>query len=672
MREWEIGLPDEEAVQTLEKAGYPSILAKVLAARISTNTKDIEAFLHCTGSIGDPFRMKDMPQAVARIRQAMKKGETVAVYGDYDVDGITASALLTSYLRTKDMDVMAYLPDREAEGYGLNSAALTRLRRIGVTLCITVDTGISAEKEAEAAKKKGLDLVITDHHEPRETLPCACAIVDPKRRDCPYPFKGLAGVGVAFQLVCALEGVEKTKALLAQYGDLLCLGTVADVVPLLGENRVFAGLGLQIMEKNTRVGIAALLKAAGVNNRALDATLLAFTAAPRINAVGRMKNAMPALELMLTRSKARAELLARYLCTCNDARKREEERILEEALPLIERQNLLQNRVLVVAGDDWADGVIGIVASRLANRFSRPTIIISFQSDGIGRASCRSFEGFPMHLFLRACSGLLERFGGHAMAAGFSIRKEKVSAFCVAAEIFAADCTIRPLLQIDSQISKEELTLDSAEACAVLEPCGEGNPVPLFYLEEVLIQDTHTLSGGKHLRLSCMVDGYAFEAIFFGVDNLELSIVPGDVLDMAISLSVNEWRGTRKLSVLVRDVRESAMFKRERIHYERTLRGEEEAYRPPRSTFASVWRLLKQFDGGRFSPRHGYGALKRRIPQMRYTQFLLILAIFRETGLANFSLEEEVYVVRLTAGLKVNLEESSLMQKLLPPIKEYK
>lgn len=664
MREWIIGAPDEQAARALRDAGASPVLARLLALRGFTDASGAQAFLDCAGALHDPLLMADMPPAAERIRQAIADGETVAVYGDYDVDGVTAAALLTGYLRERGADAFAYLPEREGEGYGLNTPALARLRACGATLCITVDTGISALEEAAAARELGLDLIVTDHHEPRADLPGAFAVVDPKRPDCPYPFKGLAGVGVAFKLACAVEGTGSEAALFARYGDLLCLGTVADVVPLLDENRVLVKHGLDMLAQGGRPGLAALLEQAGAGGKTPDASLLAFTAAPRINAAGRMDSALPALELLLTRSPERAQALAAHLCACNDARKREEVRIMEEAEAVIHGENLLQNRVLLVAGAGWADGVIGIAAARLAERFERPAMVLSFGEDGVGRASCRSFEGFALHRALGACAPLLEKYGGHALAAGFSIRRENLPAFREAVEVFAADCDIRPALRLDCALDADDLTLSAAEDCARLEPCGAENPAPLFYLEDVLVEGVRPLSGGKHLRLSCRMGGRPFDALLFGAERMGRLFARGDVLDLAVELSVNEWKGRRSLSVLVRAVRESAALARQRARYRRLRAGEEAGAPPGRKACALVWRALAAHSGGALEPKRVCGALRLQMPELDYTQFLLILDVFRETGLAAFSQGESGLTVRVEAGVKVRLEDSPLMRRL--------
>lgn len=621
-------------------------------------------FLACQGVLHDPLRMADMDRAAERVRRAIADGETIAVYGDYDVDGVTASALLTGYLRAKGADATAYLPEREGEGYGLNAAALANLRASGVTLCITVDTGISALAEAQAARELGMDLIITDHHEPRAELPEAFAVVDPKRPDCTYPFKGLAGVGVAFKLACAVEGAESGEILLEHFGDLVCLGTVADVVPLVDENRLLVKRGLEVLARGERVGLAALFAQTGVGDRVPDASLLAFTAAPRINAAGRMDSAMPALELLLTHSPTRAETLAAHLCACNDARKREETRILEEAALLLQSEDLLQDRVLIVAGEGWANGVIGIVAARLAERFERPAMVLSFDEDGVGRASCRSFEGFALHKALGACADLLEKYGGHALAAGFSIRRENLPAFRAAIAAYAADCDIRPALRLDCVLPAGELTLAAAEDCARLEPCGEGNPAPLFYLEDVLVTGVRPLSGGKHLRLSCQMAGQVFEAVLFGADKAGRTFAKGDVLDLAVELTVNEWRGRRSLSVLVRAVRASVVLARQQACYRRLRAGEEDGVQPTRAACALVWRTLSAYDGRVLEPKRVCGLLRLQMPQMDYTQFLLILDVFRETGLLSFAVRQDALTVRVAAGIRVRLEDSPLMRRL--------
>lgn len=659
-----MGAPDEEAVRALCEAGFSPVLAGLLALRGAAGEQEARAFLQ-GGQVHDAMGMADMPAAAARVRAACEAGETVCVWGDYDVDGVTATALLLSFLRERGADAFAYLPSREGEGYGLNAAGLARVAEAGASLVVTVDTGVSALPEAEAARALGLDLVVTDHHEPRDALPDALAVVDPHRADCPYSCKHLAGVGVAFKLACAVAGPGGEAALLTQYGDLVCLGTVADVVPLLDENRFYVRAGLPRIAKGGWPGLAALFEAAGAAGREVDATLLAFTAAPRLNAAGRMDSAWPALELLLTRSPARAKTLAARLQACNEARRDEETRIVEEAEAHIREENLLQNRVLVVAGEGWKDGVIGIAAARLAERYERPTMVVSFEGDE-GRASCRSFEGFALHEALASAAPLLLRYGGHALAAGFSISRENLPAFRTAMEARAALCETHPALVLDMALPPERLTLKTAEDCRLLEPCGAGNPAPLFYLEDVLVTAVRPLSGGKHLHLACRMGGAAFDALFFNVAKAGRDFAPGDLLDLAVQLSVDEWRGQRRLCVVVRAARESAAVAAGHARCGALLAGEGAAEQPSRAFCAAVWRVLAHAGADGVELPRLCGLARLREARLGCAQVLLILHIFEETGLARLLPGGARAAACAPKDGRVRLEDSPLMRRLAP------
>lgn len=660
-REWNIGTPDETAVRTLCAGGVPPVLAELLALRGAADVAQARAFLR-GGDMRDPLLMMDMPVAAARVRRACETGETVCVWGDYDVDGVTATALLLSFLRERGADAFAYLPSRESEGYGLNAPGLARVAQAGATLVVTVDTGVSALEEAAAARALGLELVITDHHAPRDALPEALAVVNPHRADCPYPCKYLAGVGVAFKLACAAAGAEQADALLARYAALLCLGTVADVVPLLEENRLFVRAGLKRLRAGGEPGVAALLEVAGAASRPVDAALLAFTAAPRLNAAGRMGSAWPALELLLTRSQVRANLLAGELQARNDARRTEEERILEEALVRIDAQRLLEKRVLIVDGEGWKDGVIGIAAARLAERFERPAMVVSFREDE-GRASCRSFAGFALHEALAAAAPLLLRFGGHELAAGFSIARENLPAFRAAMEAFAAAHVPHPALRLDMALPPERLTLETVKTCRLLEPCGAGNPAPLFYLEDVLLTAVRPLSGGRHLRFSCRMGAQTFEALYFGAARAGRTFAAGDLLDLAVELAADVWRGRRQLCVRVRAARESAAA---HARCRALLAGQAEGVRPTRAACAAVWRVLAGEGEAGLPVSRLCGRMRLTDEKTDDAQILLILHIFEETGLVRLSEDGAHAAAAPRTGEKVRLDESPLMRRLSP------
>ena len=503
-KQWNRAASAPQARAAMEAAGVPPLAALTLCARGLDTPEKASAFLDAgRGQLLDPFLMKDMDRAAARVRRALAAGEHIAVYGDYDVDGITSTCLLTDFLRREGGTVIPYIPDRMEEGYGLNREAVAALRGQGVGLIVTVDCGITAVEEAACAASLGVELVITDHHECKAALPAAAAVVDPRRADCPYPFKCLAGVGVALKLVLALGGPARRDELLERYADLAAIGTVADVMSLTGENRTIVRLGLEALRRTGRPGLRALLHEAGLDERPLTATAIGYTLAPRINASGRMGCASLAGELLLTDDPARGEELSRALCDLNRERQAIEAEIYTECQAMAEARP--QRHALVLAGEQWHQGVVGIVASRLAEKYSCPAFMICLQ-DGKGKGSCRSFAGFNLFAALERCAPLLEGFGGHALAAGFTIREENIPAFAAAMNDYVCACTggeeMVSALDIDGELDDVGLlTLGGAEGLGLLEPYGAGNPKPVFSLSGCLVSAVNEVGGGRHLKL---------------------------------------------------------------------------------------------------------------------------------------------------------------------------
>ena len=427
-QQWNIAQRSQEAYKAMERQGVPTLVAATLCARGMTDLAEAKGLLSSgEDQLQDPFLMKDMDLATARIGRALRNGEKIAVYGDYDVDGITSTCLLTHYLRAQGGDVCYYIPNRLSEGYGVNREAVEELARQGVRLMITVDCGITAVEEVAYASGLGIDVIITDHHECKEEIPAAVAVVDPHRKDCPYPFKDLAGVGVALKLVMALGGEKRYRALFQEYADLAAVGTVADVMKLLGENRTIVRVGLNHLKKTRRRGLYALMVEAGTLNRAITSTTVGYCLSPRINAAGRMGRAVTAAELILTEDNSQAELLAHELCELNRQRQAVELEIFNQCLALLAGRK--QYDCLVLADKAWHQGVVGIVASRLAEQYACPVFMICLQDDGKGKGSCRSYGGFNLFSALESCADLLEGFGGHELAAGFTISEENIDAF---------------------------------------------------------------------------------------------------------------------------------------------------------------------------------------------------------------------------------------------------
>ena len=665
----------------MEAAGIPPLAAAVLCARGLDTPEKAAAFLDAgLGQLRDPLLMKDMDKAAARVARALADGETIAVYGDYDVDGITSTCLLTDFLRSEGGQVIPYIPDRMEEGYGLNTDALDTLSREGVSLVVTVDCGITAVEEAGHARALGVDLVVTDHHECKADLPQAVAVVDPHRSDCPYPFKCLAGVGVALKLVLALGGPDRQRELLERYADLAAIGTVADVMNLTGENRTIVRLGLERLRHTARPGLKALLREAGLEERPLTSGTIGYTLAPRINASGRMGCAALAGELLLTDSPVRGEELAARLCQLNRERQAIEAEIYEECQALAQALPQQQRYALVLAGEHWHQGVVGIVASRLADKYSCPTFMICLQ-DGKGKGSCRSFAGFNLFAALEHCAPLLEGFGGHELAAGFTILEENIPAFTQAMNDYVCSATggeeMVSVLDIDAEVEDPGLlTLDGVEGLDLLEPYGSGNPKPVFSLSGCLITALSEVGGGRHLKLKLAAAGRSFDAIFFSATAAQAAVAVGDRIDVAFTPQVNEYRGWRTVQLQVCDLRPAlTRAQAERALYEKFRRGEEltpveaEALLPSREEFVVLWRYLK----GHAQPApleetaHRLARSIARSAGRRETvmRTLVCLEVFDERGLIHLEhTTDHLHIALQAVEGKVDLEDSWILRRL--------
>ena len=665
----------------LERAGIPPLAALVLSARGVDTAEKVRSLLRCDeGLLADPMLLRDMDAAVARLNAALGTGETIAVYGDYDVDGITATCLLTDYLRSRGAAVIPYIPDRLEEGYGLNRDAVESLRRQGVSLLVTVDCGITAVEEAAYAAGLGVDVVITDHHECKETLPAAVAVVDPRRRDCPYPFKCLAGVGVALKLVLALGGRERTHMLLERYCDLAAVGTVADVMSMTGENRTIVSMGLKAMKKTRRPGLRALLRECGLQDRPVTAASIGYTLAPRINASGRMGCAALAGELLLTDSPARADELARRLCELNRERQRIECGIFQSCVALADGLPPGERRALVLAGEDWHQGVVGIVASRLAERYSCPTFMICLQ-DGRGKGSCRSFGGFNLFAALERCQDLLEGFGGHELAAGFTILEENVPAFRARMNRLVEEATggagMVSTLLVDAEVEDPDLlTLEGVESLDQLEPCGTGNQRPLFSMTGCTILSMGEVGGGRHLKLKVSYRGKSFDAIFFSATAAESGLAPGDRADLAFYPQINEYRGWRSVQLHVCDLRPArTLAQAEQALYEKFRSGapltpqEAAALLPSREEFAGLWRYLKH-RAGQSRLEETALRLARNVARTyglreTFMRTMVCLQVFDERGLIHVEhTTDHLSISLLQREGKVDQEQSYILQNL--------
>ena len=594
---WNTQTPEPGAVNALVSGGYAPLPAMVLASRGMNTPQKACAYLSCDAALHDPFLMADMDKAVRRVRQAVDRGEKIAVFGDYDVDGITSTCMLTDFLRRMGANCISYIPSRLEEGYGLNPIAIHQLSAEGVRLIISVDCGITAIVEAELCREKGMDLVITDHHECKDQLPAAVAVVDPHRPDCGYPHRNLSGVGVAFKLACALSGDQ--EAVLRDYADMVCLGTVADVMLLQGENRVFVAHGLQSLRHTRRPGIAALMRESGCVPETVSASTIGYNLAPRINAAGRMGQIDLALNLFLTDNEEEAAELARKLCDLNRQRQAVESQIYAQAVSMLPDGK--PPEAIVLADDSWHQGVVGIVASRMAEEYCCPAFLICLDGEH-GKASSRSFGGFNLFTSLTTLAPLLESYGGHELAAGFTISRSNIVRFrqdiCALAAAYYADSGPRTVLEIDCTIPPELLTVRSIEALGILEPCGNGCPKPVFAMEKLTVERITMVGSGRHMRLRLRSGHHILGAIYFSATPQTASIEPGDLVDVAFNAQINEFRGERSVQMNVLDIRPSCSAEASpQMHgYGRIHSGispaSAAALLPDRNTLGDVWRYL--------------------------------------------------------------------------------
>ncbi len=682
--QWRIAPPRPEERAALEGLGLPPLLAALLAARGLSPQQAARLLSPRSEPLLDPLLMRDMDKAAARVRLALERGELIAVYGDYDVDGITATCLLTEFLEQEGGRVVPYIPDRLEEGYGLNREAVAALAARGVTLIVTVDCGITAREETAFAGTLGVDVVVTDHHTCREDLPAAAAVVDPCRPDCAYPFRGLAGVGVALKLAMAAAGEGRAAQVFEAYCDLAAIGTVADVMPMTGENRAIVSRGLAYLNPPRRVGLERLIRCAGLEERPITSVTVGYTLAPRINASGRMGRAGVALELLRTRDSVRGEELAQALCALNRERQAIEGELFQQCVRKLEREP--QQGAIVLAGEDWHQGVVGIVASRLAEKYSCPAFMICLDQ-GRGKGSCRSWGGLTLCELLGRCAPALESFGGHALAAGFTVREENIPALARALreELQAARREGPPLpaLEADLAVSPEQLTLQAVESLEALEPCGSDNPRPVFVLQGVQLQSVSLVGRGRHVKLRLESRGSVLDAIWFSAEEQYPQLVPGGRVDAAFSPQINEFHGLRSVQLQIVDIRPApTRAQLEQAVYDKFCRGElltaQEArfLLPSREDFVDLWRWLeRQSAAGAVVedtlPRISKGVARRCGQREAPARIRFCLEVMEERGLID--LRERTGRFQITLRRlehKVDLNASSLMLRLAEALEE--
>lgn len=547
----------EDIVQDIAaKFGISEVLARILVNREITKEEDVKVFLEPTrNDFYDPLLLPDMKKAVDRIIKAIETKEKVVIFGDYDVDGITSVTVLKKFLKERGLETGYYIPNRLEEGYGLNQNAIEKIKEEKYTLMITVDCGISSINEIEECNKLGIQTIITDHHEQAEKIPNAYAVVDAKRKDNQYPFRELAGVGVVFKLIQAISkelGLEDKEYL--KYLDIVAIGTISDIVPLVDENRVIAKLGLRLVEMTRNIGLKELINTLGYSK--IDSNTISFGVAPRINACGRMGHQEEALKLFLTDNIVEAKDITRNLNKYNTERQEKEKEILRQALEELENEDLENKSTIVLGGDNWYHGVIGIVASKITESFFKPTILIDFE-DGEGKGSGRSIPGFDLHEALNYSSEHLEKFGGHAMAVGLTIKKEEFENFKSKFEEIAKIKNVKqiqPIIKIDSQITRKDFNFETIKEIKKLEPFGEKNERPKFLYKNLKINSIRALSEGKHLKLTLKDDNFMIDAIGFNLGNLASEFLIGDKVDVVGTLEENNYNGMEKIQINIKDI----------------------------------------------------------------------------------------------------------------------
>lgn len=705
---------DAQIAVLARETGLLPVTAKLLYCRGCRTKEEVSAFVACdTEQMNDPFLMKDMSAAVERIRRAIADHAKIVIYGDYDVDGVTSVTVLYLYLKSQGADVDYYIPSREREGYGVSVPAIGKLVKDGMDFMITVDTGITANEEVEYARSLGVDVVVTDHHECQAELPLAAAVVNPHRPDCEYPFKELAGVGVVFKLVTALEiaaGGDRgeprgdcVRRVFDTYVDLIALGTIADVMPVLGENRLIVSRGIEKMQKQCLPGLEALMDASASfrtdgktkqdsapQKRKVTSSYIGFGIAPRINAAGRIDHASKAVRLLLSEDRDEARKLAEELCEINYRRQVEENRIAEQAYRKIEAmENFGDTRVIVLEDDGWMQGIIGIVASRLTDRYGLPSILISFDGatrgfpapDDVGKGSGRSVNGINLVDALTDSSYLLERFGGHELAAGLSVKRCNIAEFRERINAYAkeklGDCGSSVTVEADCEVLPSQMTMELAVQLEQLEPFGVGNPAPVFLLTGVHVERVIPLGGGKHTKLIVESAGSVFTAVWFGRSPDTIGFEADEEADILFQLNINEYRGVRSLQLLIQDARYSGIsletYEADKMRYAEINAGgafdESENVIPTRDDFAAVYTTLRRdFRAGMrvFRQRRLLSALKNAGYEINYVKLKYILRIMNELNICRVSenTEDEYLVDIYFSQNKAVIDRSSILRTL--------
>lgn len=669
MKNWDINVPDRKIVNELMlKCGLTSFTASVLASR---GFKTAESVLenYSINELSDPLLIADMQAAADTINYAVDNGEKICVYGDYDCDGIMSTVMLYTYLTEIGADVIYYIPER-SDGYGLNIKAIDQLSEDKISLIITVDNGISAIDEADHIYENNMKLVVTDHHQPGDALPKAEAVVDPHRSDCFSTFKFLCGAGVVLKLIAALDGGDYTMAL-EQFGDLAAIATIADIVKLSGENRFIAAYGMQLIENTDREALAEMKKICGLDGKKIDSVSIGFGIAPRINASGRFGSPNTAVKLFLSEDEDEIRSLAEELDSLNKQRKEEELNILKEIYAEIDRNPMIiHERVIYICGKDWHHGVIGIVASKISERFGKPCFLAS-EVDGEIRGSARAFGNFSVYEALKYCNDALEKFGGHTGAGGFTVKQNCSEKFNELLQRYArSNHKIMPLFTVkaDTPISPAELTVKNIDGLSVLEPFGEGNEKPLFYLENTIVKDIYPLSNGAHSRLLLKFGYMDIYAVIFRTSPESLSIKKGDSCNLIVNLDVNRYNNKESINIIIKDYRncavEQSKFFAASIAYENFLRKETlpsnfyKSMYPIRDEVVSLYLKI---------PSEGIEAerlfLMMKNPAFNFCKFSVALEALRQLNLIEVTSADNV-VKKVKVSHKVDLQTAPILIEL--------
>ncbi len=702
---------DAATKATAAELGLSETIARLLYNRGYKNAQDAAGFLRNEDAVlHSPFLLRDLDRAVARIKEAIERDEQICVYGDYDVDGVTAVSMMYLYLSSLGARVGYYIPSRAGEGYGLSCVAIDHLKKKGVDLIITVDTGITATEETLHAKEIGIDMVITDHHECRPDLPDACAVVNPHRFDCEYPFPELAGVGVVFKLLCGFEmmscrergipEIEGVRNICREYADLAAIGTIADVMPIIDENRLIVAMGLKMIAETKRRGLAALIDASSNPNgttygalkkRKITSGFIGYGIAPKINAAGRISNASKAVELLLAEDDRTAEAYAEELCSINRQRQIDENRIAEQAKKKIEQSFDPENdRVIVIEDDSWQQGIIGIVSSRITEKYGLPSILISFDGatrgypsdDDTGKGSGRSVKGMNLVEAMNSCADLLEKYGGHELAAGLTVKRGKIEEFKKRLNEYAKEHlteeNLRVSYEADCEVELDRVDLKFATELSLLEPFGVSNPTPLFVLRELTVERVMQISAGKHTKLLVAKNGVRMYAMYFGMNELSLNVREGDRIDLLANVDINVYKNEKSVQLIVQDHKHSKAFvdekESEKRRYEEIKNGgeflPEENFIPDRNDFAKVYTLLRRLtrNGNNTMSIESLLFMLSREPDapIGYVKLKFIIRIMHELticGVEEPNPDIYIFTVEFT-GTKTSIDKSNILKKL--------